>query len=136
MANQKTPWKNHFIELIVVIIGITIAFTLEGWSASKKERRLEANYINSIKSDLQKDKLDLEFIVDSTDVVLRHVREVFQFVYQNEPVESYRYHHATSGYAAAHFYPKNGTYTSIVNSGDLGLITDFLTFTLLLPEVN
>ncbi|MFY0592156.1 DUF6090 family protein [Roseivirga sp.] len=125
MAKQKISWKLHFIELIVVIIGISIAFTLEGWSDSKKERRLEKNYLNSIKSDLEKDKADLKVIYDSTSTVLRYVGEVFYFVGSQAPVESYKFHHATSGYLATHFYPKNGTYTSMVNSGDLNLIQDF-----------
>lgn len=125
MEKPKISFRQHFLELIVVIIGITIAFTLEGLSDSKKERKLEANYLNSIQADLMKDKADLRLIIDSTNVVLRYVGDVFGFVGQNAPVESYRYHHATSGYAASHFYPKNGTYTSIINSGDLGLIRDF-----------
>ncbi|OEK04793.1 DUF6090 family protein [Roseivirga misakiensis] len=125
MAKQKISWKQHFIELIVVIIGISIAFTLEGWSDSKKERKLEQNYLNSIKSDLEKDRTDLQLIYDSTNTVLRYVGEVFYFIGTNAPLESYKFHHATSGYLATHFYPKNGTYTSMVNSGDLNLIQDF-----------
>ncbi len=126
MTKQRISWKVHFIELIVVIIGITIAFAMEGWSDSKKQKKLEVNYLNSIRADLLKDKVDLELIIDSTNVVLRYVGEVFQFVYQNAPVDSYRYHHATSGYMSTYFVPKNGTYTSMVNSGDLGLIRDFV----------
>lgn len=125
MAKNKISFRQHFLELIVVIIGITIAFTLEGLSDSKKERRLETNYLNSIQADLLKDKADLKLIIDSTNVILGYVSEVFRFVYQNSPVESYRYHHATSGYMTTHFYPKNGTYMSIINSGDLNLIKNF-----------
>lgn len=125
MANQKISWKIHFIELIVVIIGISVAFAMEGWSDSKKQKKLEVNYLNSIRADLLKDKFDLEMIKDSTNVVLRYVGEVFQYVYQNAPVDSYRYHHATSGYMATYFFPKNGTYTSMINSGDLDLIKNF-----------
>lgn len=125
MAKQKISFRQHFIELIVVIIGISIAFTLEDYSSSKKERQLEANYLNSIQRDLGKDKDDLQQIIDSTNVVLQYVGEVFQFVYQDAALESYKYHHATSGYMATHFYSNNGTYLSIINSGDLDLIRDF-----------
>lgn len=125
MANQKISWKIHFIELIVVIIGISIAFALEGYTESKKEKKVEVNYLNSLKIDLQKDKEDLQAIMDSTNNILKDVGEIFYFNYQNLPLSSYKRHHITSTYLATYFYPKNGTYVSLVNSGDLNVIKDF-----------
>ena len=69
-AKKKVEWRLHFIELLVVIIGISIAFTLEGWSSDRKQEKLQTNYLNSLKSDLEKDKEDFQSIIDSTNVIL------------------------------------------------------------------
>lgn len=122
---KRNKWKEYIAELLVVIVGITIAFTLENYSNSKKLDRLEVNYLNSLKSDLQKDKEDLQLIIDSTNVILRHVGEVFQFNYENRPLKEYKRHHITSSYLATYFYPQNGTYVSLINSGDVNVIKDF-----------
>lgn len=126
MANKRgIDIKTHFIELLVVIIGISIAFALEGWSSNRKERRLETNYLNSLKADLEKDKEDLQVLIDSTSVILKYVGEVFQYVYSNQPATVYRRHHMTSGYLTSYFYPKNGTYVSLINSGDISVVKSF-----------
>ena len=125
MANSKINFKNHFIELFVVIIGITIAFTLEGWSNRKKDKELERNYLNSIRADLLRDKEDLKTAIDSSKVLVGIIGETFQFTYSNADVKSYKRHHITAAYTPPYFHPKNGTYLSLINSGSLNLITDF-----------
>ena len=122
---NKINWRLHFIELLVVIIGISIAFTLEGWSSDRKQKTLQTNYLNSLKADLEKDKEDLQTIIDSTNVILKNVGEVFQFIYSKSPVDAYKRHHITSSYLATYFYPQNGTYVSLINSGDINVIEDF-----------
>ncbi|MBO3697487.1 DUF6090 family protein [Roseivirga sp. E12] len=125
MAKQKISWGLHLIELVVVIIGISIAFALEGWSESNKRKDLEQNYLSSIQVDIDKDIDDLKKIVDSTKVILQHVSEVFQYTLQRAPLESFKRHHVTSSYLASYFYPQNGTYLSLMNSGDINVIKDF-----------
>ena len=127
MAKQKNKinWRVHFTELLVVIIGISIAFALEGWSGDRKQKRLETNYLNSLKADLVKDKEDLQAAIDSTRILLGHVGEMFGFIYQNSPAESYRRHHITSSYLPPYFYPQNGTYVSLNNSGDISVVQSF-----------
>ena len=124
-AKKKVEWRLHFIELLVVIIGISIAFTLEGWSSDRKQQKLQTNYLNSLKADLEKDKEDFQNIIDSTNVILKNVGEVFQYIYTKRPVEVYRRHHITSSYLATYFYPQNGTYVSLINSGDINVIDNF-----------
>lgn len=50
---QKIHWKNHFMELLVVVIGITIAFILENWRQERASSELEQKYLTSFKDDLQ-----------------------------------------------------------------------------------
>ena len=125
MSKQSIQWRNYIIELLVVIIGISIAFMLEGWSAGKKQDTLERNYLNSLKSDLLKDKEDLQEIMDSTTVLIKNVGTAFQLIYGKRPDSEFRRHHVTSTYLATYFYPQNGTYVSLINSGDISVVKDF-----------
>lgn len=122
---KKNKWKAYIADLLVVIVGITIAFALENFSNNKKQDRLEVNYLNSLKSDLEKDKEDLRLIMDSANVILQHIGEVFQYNYSGRPLTDYKRHHITSSYLATYFYPQNGTYVSLINSGDINVIQDF-----------
>lgn len=98
---------------------------MEGYSESKKQKTLEVKYLNSIRADLVKDTLDMNMVIDSTSVIINHLSEVFRFIGSDAPVSSYRQHHVTSAYLGTYFYPKNGTFVSLVNSGNLNLISDF-----------
>lgn len=125
MSKTKIQWRTHFIELLVVIIGISIAFALEGWSDQRKNSQLEVNYLESLKTDLLQDRADMQGVLDSSDVILRNIEETFQFLFSNQDITVFKRHHVTSSYTAPYFYPKNGTYISLVNSGNLNLIKDF-----------
>lgn len=125
MSKTKIQWRTHFIELLVVIIGISIAFALEGWSETSKNRQLEVNYLESLKTDLLQDRADMQGVLDSSDVILRNIEETFEFLFTNRDITVFKRHHVTSSYTAPYFYPKNGTYISLVNSGNLNLIKDF-----------
>jgi len=46
---------NLVLELLLVIVGITITFSLDNWRESKKSVRTEQEYLLSFKYDLQKD---------------------------------------------------------------------------------
>ncbi len=125
MAKQKNAVVLYFLEILVVIIGITAAFALDRWSSNNKENTLEKNYKSSLVADLDKDIKDLQMVIDSTNTILKNIGEVFQFNYTNASVESYKRRHVVSTYLASYFYPQNGTYVSLINSGDIAVIKDF-----------
>ena len=45
--NKKSVWKSKFIDLLIVIIGISIAFQLNNWNESNKLEIEAKTYINS-----------------------------------------------------------------------------------------
>lgn len=125
MAKQRISWSTHFIELLVVIIGISIAFALEGWSERKKAKKLEISYLQSLKTDLEKDVISLQEVMDSSQVITNYVFEVFTHIYRQSHDSVYRRHHVTSNYTTPYFSSQHGTYTTLVNSGTINLIEDF-----------
>ena len=60
MSKQRIHWKTHLVELIVVILGITIAFAIDEYAANRKEAAEIEVALRSIMDDLQSDVTNFE----------------------------------------------------------------------------
>lgn len=69
----KIPWLNHFIELVVVFIGITAAFALNSWWENHKQAQAERMYLNDFSQDLLSDAESLQTIIPSNEAKLSRV---------------------------------------------------------------
>ncbi|MFZ0452106.1 MAG: DUF6090 family protein [Ignavibacteriaceae bacterium] len=122
---EKINWKNYFIELIVVFIGITAAFLLNNWREDYESDELESKYINSIKNDVIQDSIS--------------VHEILKFNEEKE-VKFKKYIESTiKGISSIDsavilfqdiltipkFYSQSNTYESIKYSGNLNIISDY-----------
>lgn len=67
----KINWKNHFIELLVVIIGISIAFSLNNWKESSKDKKPEKRYLQNLLSGLERYTKQLTRLRDTSAYVLK-----------------------------------------------------------------
>lgn len=114
-----------FLEIMIVIVGISIAFALDNWASDKKEQKLERQFKTSLISDLNKDIQDLNEIIDSTQVIIGHVGQIFEYNYGGRADSLFRRHHIISTYLANYFYPQHGTYVSLVNSGEINVLGQF-----------
>jgi hypothetical protein len=71
MNKTKIEWKNHFVELVVVFVGITLAFILNNWRESYKDKNLEKKYLASFYSDISTDINSLDSLISSKENTLR-----------------------------------------------------------------
>lgn len=55
MTKRPIHWKNHFVELLVVIFGITIAFAIDKYAENRKEASEMRVALESIMDDLRRD---------------------------------------------------------------------------------
>jgi hypothetical protein len=121
---SKINWKNHFIELIIVIIGISVAFWLNNLASESRERELEASFISDLRLDLKKDSSKLEFSLKNNDrkiealsVGLSLIQTDTQHIYSDSlfssmlQIGNYNF-----------FVPENLTITSLLQSGDFKMI--------------
>ena len=125
MSKSKINWSNHFIELLVVVIGISIAFAMENWAEKRRNRNIEVNYLTSLKEDISNDKFELLQIVDSSQALVKNIDFLMGYIFANSPLEALEYRHITSTYASPYFNAQDGTYHSLVNSGALELINNY-----------
>ncbi len=122
---EKINWRNYFIELIVVFIGITAAFLLNNWREDYQSNELESKYLNSIKNDVVQDSMSVNEILK-----LNEEKEVKFKKYIASTIKG------ISSIDSAvilfqdiltipKFYPQSNTYESIKYSGNLNLISDY-----------
>ncbi|MCO6360772.1 hypothetical protein BXY85_3604 [Roseivirga pacifica] len=125
MARKNKKLGQYFAELMVVIVGITIAFALESYSENVKQDEKEAQYLRALQADLANDISELKEHIDTTNQLISLTGDMFKFIYMKAPVDSFSRRHVTATYSTPYFSGNNGTYLSMINSGDLNLLSDF-----------
>ena len=53
-------WKYAIREIVLIVIGISIAFALENWNTSRKQRVAEIEILRELNETLKADMLDIE----------------------------------------------------------------------------
>lgn len=121
---NPTTWKNYIIELLIVIIGISIAFYLNNLAEIKKENRLEAKYIADIRADLVKDSSNLSFSIKFSDQKIQRLERLLgllmsdgQRIYKDSLMSQVG---IIGNYVF--FHTESFTLNSLLQSGDIKLI--------------
>lgn len=122
---QKINWTNHFIELLVVVIGITIAFMLENWRLERADTELEQKYLVSYKADLQFDKKNLDSIITSVQNKIYLMRSFLDELGTGEVKQSRAEEIMAEMMSNHSFFPKTATYESVKNSGGMNVVSDY-----------
>lgn len=117
-------WKEYFIELLIVIIGITAAFSLNNLAEAGKENNLERKYLEDIRSDLVRDSTLLDKSIRFSRSKLTRIENIVGLLL-NDPQRQYADSLLTSISIVGSynfFYPESFTINSLLVSGDLKLI--------------
>ncbi|HHM21015.1 MAG TPA: hypothetical protein ENJ20_03230 [Bacteroidetes bacterium] len=77
MFKKKTNWRYALGELLIVIIGILIAFGLNNWAQGQKDKRLAATCLENIVGDLE---ADISQIDSNLTNLHRTVEEINGFI--------------------------------------------------------
>ena len=122
---ERINWRNYFIELIVVFIGITAAFILNNWREDYKSHELESKYLDSIKNDVIQDSINVNEILK-----LNEEKEVKFKKYITSTAKGISSIDSAvilfqDILKISEFYPQSNTYESIKYSGNLNLISSY-----------
>ena len=120
-------WKENLRELIIVVLGILIAFALNSWAQSRKTSKMEQQYLTSLHDDLVADSLELYRRLGDLNRRTGLARRAIGFVFSpNQPASDSAF---TLIFRDLHsqerFLPNASTYEALIYSGDLQLISDF-----------
>jgi len=123
---KKINWQYTFGEILIVIIGITIAFSMNTCAENSKNKRLKTKYFENLRDDIQSDKANLE----DNLVKLKSKRGILLNSFRYFPPMAPKRDSALASSLfntaqIVEFSSKNSTYQTLINSGDLNLIDNF-----------
>jgi len=125
LKQSKIDWQNHFVELIVVFIGISGAFALNNWNESKQEKGLEKKYLTSLQAEIKIDIDHLNEIITATAQDSVEISELLKLLkdekYEIDKILPY----LNTMSSVEKFAPRIVTFESIKNSGGLEIISNY-----------
>lgn len=122
---KKINWSDHLVNLIVVILGISIAFYLESWRENKRNKELEQQYLISLASDLQNDRDYLDTLLVINENIEKSLRVTSGASIGRPFNEDSLLGHIFSIQYIPPFKPQKVTYESLKSTGNLDLIRKF-----------
>lgn len=113
-------------ELLIVVTGILIAFSLNSWAETIKEKKTSQTYLNALEEDLEKDLTTLQQYRDSLVQLQRLAQRLSAYVFEpSAPGRDQAVLQAFSKLSQApYFSPNQSTFQTLINSGDLKFIKD------------
>lgn len=112
-------------EILIVIIGISIAFGLNQCSENSKNNVLKIQYLTNLKKDVEADKSVLENNVEALQLKIELATALLPQLTESNP-EAMQYMNTVFEIVRiTNFNSKDVTYQTLINSGDLKLFNDF-----------
>ena len=125
IQSSRSTWLKLSLELIAVFVGISAGFFMNNYQEDRRDRELEQKYLESFHKNLVADSIEIKKHMDEDQNNLDLSGRAAMAMTSNIlPVDSAR---ALLAVIATfnNLNMKDATYTSIVNSGNLGLIRDW-----------
>jgi hypothetical protein len=124
-TKSKIKWKEYLIELLVVIIGITIAFGIENYAANQKQRSEELLHLKGIVDDLETDLRIFEEFMGYNETTLKYVQRLNSLILNRQVNhDSLNFLLIRAGWIS-NYEPRNISYNSLRTSGGLDKLRSF-----------
>ncbi|MEQ8241200.1 MAG: DUF6090 family protein [Cyclobacteriaceae bacterium] len=87
MNNKFTTYFLYGIgEIVLVVIGILIAVSIDDWNENRKQTQLDIEFLQRLESELEKDLADLSVMESNLFKAVKYKR-VFERFYSGKPVD-------------------------------------------------
>ena len=116
--NRPLKYMKYAIgEIILVVLGILIALSINNWNEEMKNKQLETKILLEIKKGLNKDLSDITYNIEWHESVLRSQHIVLKWLSSNDPhVDSLNVHFSISS-AFSVFLSREGPYENLKQVG-------------------
>lgn len=81
----KSEWYKYVLEMVVVILGILIAFNLDQWSDARNNRKEEIEILKELKGALSADLEEVQDIIQMHEYSIRSSRIILKVIKDNLP---------------------------------------------------
>lgn len=110
-------------EILLVVIGILIALSINNWNIYNKERKLEKQYLAGLINDLQTDSLFISDLKTVSDEQIRRKKKLYQYFEGQEFTNDSIAHFFTLQWGmAVGFNPVTATFDEMTSTGGLSVI--------------
>ena len=65
---DRSDWKYAFLEIVLIFVGITLAFLFENWNQERNDRKMEILVLKELVYNLELDSADLEYNINSDHI--------------------------------------------------------------------
>ena len=121
---KKINWKYAFGEILIVIIGITIAFSLNKCSESSKNQKIKTTYLQNLINDIKKDQQALEKNLITLEEYRKNALSIPPLLKESQEKKMSAIEKVFKISPLIEFVPQDITYKTLINSGDLKLFDD------------
>ncbi|GJM33554.1 MAG: hypothetical protein DHS20C18_25550 [Saprospiraceae bacterium] len=122
---KSINWRYAIGEIIIVIIGITIAFTLNKYAENAKHAIDKQKYLESLIGDLDNEMLHLNNNTEKFQQKIADIKGLFPYLNGKMDGRDTIVGKVFGLAEIIHFQPNDITYKTLINSGDLGLFDNF-----------
>jgi hypothetical protein len=123
-SREKIQWKNQFVNLVAVILGVYIAFALNDWQVNKSLSKKRHEAILSLKDELLKDKEELTKGLGEIDTLTLKIKGLFRYSEMDSTAADSMNYFMGGILTQQVFNPNNFTFQSLINTGDMGGLSD------------
>jgi hypothetical protein len=127
IAKKKGHWRHKAadigLEILIIVFAITLSLLVERWREGQQERKLEHNFLSSLRNDLKADAEQLK----SDSISYTHLRKAFSYyrqIYEKGVVlnADTANHRIGFLYNGIEFVPASSRYEALKASGKLDVI--------------
>lgn len=122
---KNINWKYALGEIVIVIIGITIAFTLNSWKENRTNKQVQQQYLDHITKDIEEEISNLKHINEEIETKMKLIQQFRPYLSNPKLPRDTMFRKLFDIARMVNFNPENATYLTLVNSGDLQLIDNF-----------
>ena len=112
-------------EIVLVVVGILIALQINNSNELRLQRQSEISYLRNLKVDLQINVQELDKFITARNGRIKSARKMIEY-FEGAPLddlEDFNYHNIHVQLWQK-FYQNNNTFQELVNSGNLGIISN------------
>ncbi len=121
---KNIDWKSKFMDLLIVIIGITIAFQLDSLNESNKSGQKEIDYLNNFRTETLDNETNLRLALEMSTSYMNDL-DTLKHLLLSGQYEDKRILNLSAGMMAlSDVQPSVITMENIIASGEFELISD------------
>jgi len=112
-------------EIILVVIGILIALSINNWNEDRKTRATEIIFLKNIKADLELNLVSLDEFIDSRQEAIKSSKIIIDYFNNPNGINFNTFNlHSINVMVWFPFQQNDNTYQELINSGQLSIISN------------